>query len=130
MLPNKTDCGGTYLLQAEGQRSRLPNSRLPDTTGASYGTSACDGTNRCKTRATGGENVPYGYSYLFAYGIDLAPGARTVKLPNNQKIRVLAMSVVQQSPELRAVQPLYDLLPSSQIRRDVSFSGSTDRLPP
>jgi hypothetical protein len=41
----------------------------------------------------------------------------------------LAMSVVQQSPELRPVQPLYDVLPSSQTTRDVSLSSSNDRLP-
>ena len=80
-------------------------------------------------RNAGGENVPYGYSYLFVYGTDLPPGTRTVKLPDNQKIRVLAMSVVQQSPELRPAQPLYDVLPSSQTARNASFSGSTDRLP-
>ena len=36
MLPNKTDFGGTCLLRAEGQRSRVTNSSLPNTTSASY----------------------------------------------------------------------------------------------
>ncbi len=58
-----------------------------------------------------GENVPYGYSYLFAYAIDLPAGARTLKLPDNEKIRVLAMSVAEENPEVRPAQPLYDVLP-------------------
>jgi alpha-mannosidase len=80
-------------------------------------------------RNAAGENVPYGYSYLFVYGIDVPPGTRSVKLPDNNKIHVLAMSVVQQGPELRPAQPLYDVLPSSHTARDVSLSSSTDRLP-
>ena len=70
-------------------------------------------------RNAAGENVPYRYSYLFAYGIDVPPGTRSVKLPVNNKIRVLAMSVVQQSPELQPVQPLYDVLPPSESQKEV-----------
>ncbi|MGC2170820.1 MAG: glycoside hydrolase family 38 C-terminal domain-containing protein [Candidatus Sulfotelmatobacter sp.] len=57
-----------------------------------------------------GENVAYGYSYLFAYPIDLPAGARTITLPDNDKIRVLAISVADENPEVKPVQPLYDLL--------------------
>jgi alpha-mannosidase len=60
-----------------------------------------------------GENVPYGYSYLFAYPIDLPPGTKTIQLPDNDKIRILAISVAQENPAVKAVQPLYDVLPSS-----------------
>jgi alpha-mannosidase len=59
-----------------------------------------------------GENVPYGYSYLFAYPIDLQPDAKTIQLPDNDKIRILAISVAEENPEVKAVQPLYDVLPS------------------
>jgi alpha-mannosidase len=59
-----------------------------------------------------GENVPYGYSYLFAYPLDLQPGAKTIQLPDNDKIRILAISVAEENPELKPVQPLYDVLPS------------------
>ena len=31
-----------------------------------------------------GENVPYCYSYLFAYAIDLPAGAKTIKLPEQR----------------------------------------------
>jgi alpha-mannosidase len=58
-----------------------------------------------------GENVPYGYSYLFAYPIDLPAGAKTIRLPDNDKIRVLAISVAAEDPEVKPAQPLYDVLP-------------------
>ncbi|MGA7564519.1 MAG: glycoside hydrolase family 38 C-terminal domain-containing protein [Terriglobales bacterium] len=59
-----------------------------------------------------GDNVPYRYSYLFAYALDLPPGAKTIQLPDNKKIRILAISVAEENPELRPVQPLYEVLPS------------------
>ncbi len=59
-----------------------------------------------------GENVAYSYSYLFAYPIDLPPAAKTIQLPDNDKIRILAISVAEENPEVKAVQPLYDVLPS------------------
>jgi alpha-mannosidase len=58
-----------------------------------------------------GENVSYGYSYLFAYPIDLPVGARTITLPDNDKIRILALSVAEENPSVEPAQPLYDLLP-------------------
>ncbi|MGA8438074.1 MAG: glycoside hydrolase family 38 C-terminal domain-containing protein [Candidatus Sulfotelmatobacter sp.] len=58
-----------------------------------------------------GENVPYSYSYIFAYAIDLQPGTNSIQLPDNQDIRVLAISVAEENPELKPVQPLYDVLP-------------------
>ncbi len=58
-----------------------------------------------------GENVPYRYSYLFAYPIDLPAGTKNIKLPSNDKIRILAMSVADENPEAKPVQPLYDVLP-------------------
>ena len=59
---------------------------------------------------TAGQNVAYRYSYLFAYPIDLPAGAKSIQLPDNQKIRVLAISVSKENPEIRPAQPLYDLL--------------------
>ncbi len=57
-----------------------------------------------------GENEPYAYSYLFAYAIDLPPGAKTLKLPVNDKIRVLAATVSNEGSTLVEAQPLYDTL--------------------
>jgi alpha-mannosidase len=57
-----------------------------------------------------GQNVPYRYSYLFAYVLDMPTGAKTITLPNNEKIRILAISVAEENPEAKPVQPLYDTL--------------------
>jgi alpha-mannosidase len=58
-----------------------------------------------------GENVAYRYSYLFAYPIDLPAGVKSVKLPDNEKIRILAVSVAEEGPGAQASQPLYEVLP-------------------
>jgi alpha-mannosidase len=63
-----------------------------------------------------GENVPYSYSYLFAYPIDMPSGAKTIRLPDNDKIRVLAISVADEDPEVKPAQPLYDVLPPPAIK--------------
>jgi alpha-mannosidase len=60
-----------------------------------------------------GENMPYAYSYLFAYAIELPAGAKSITLPDNDKIRVLAISVADENPEVTPVQPLYDVLPTA-----------------
>jgi alpha-mannosidase len=65
---------------------------------------------------TKGENVPYGYSYLFAYPIDMPAGAKSMRLPDNDKIRVLAISVANEDPELKPAQPLYDVLPPPAVK--------------
>jgi alpha-mannosidase len=62
-----------------------------------------------------GLNQPYRYSYLFAYPIEVSGSPKTLKLPNNDKIRILAISTVDGNPELNAAQPLFDTLNSTQI---------------
>jgi alpha-mannosidase len=57
-----------------------------------------------------GLNEPYQYSYLFAYSLPLPAGAHTLTLPDNPKVRVLAVSVAEENPQVKAVQPLYDML--------------------
>ncbi len=57
-----------------------------------------------------GLNQPYRYSYLFAYRIEVSSSAKTLRLPNNDKIRILAISSADGNPELDAAQPLYDRL--------------------
>jgi alpha-mannosidase len=61
-----------------------------------------------------GQNVPYRYSYLFAYPIDLPADARSITVPNNDKIRILAISVASENPRVKPVQPLYDELGAPQ----------------
>ncbi|HKS71803.1 MAG TPA: glycoside hydrolase family 38 C-terminal domain-containing protein [Terriglobales bacterium] len=63
-----------------------------------------------------GHNVAYRYSYLFVYAIDLPPGAKTITLPGNDKIRILAMSVASESFHLKPAQSLYDVLPAHRAR--------------
>jgi alpha-mannosidase len=57
-----------------------------------------------------GLNEPYQYSYLFAYAIDLPSRAKKLTLPANDRIRVLAVSVAKEEPDVSPVQPLYDNL--------------------
>lgn len=76
-----------------------------------------------------GENVAYSYSYLFAYAIDLEHGAKNIKLPNNPKIRILAMSVAEESPLTKPAQPLYDVLPPAAAgEKDFLLSSSATSL--
>lgn len=58
-----------------------------------------------------GTNVAYSYSYLFGYSMDLPAGTKTLELPNNDKVRILAISVAEENPVVRPAQPLYDVLP-------------------
>jgi alpha-mannosidase len=60
--------------------------------------------------AQDGTNEPYAYSYLFAYAVDIAAGARTITLPLNERIRVLAMTMSTEGGQLVPAQPLYDTL--------------------
>lgn len=55
-----------------------------------------------------GANVPYSYAYLFAYAIDLPPGAKTITLPDNDKIRILAITAAAEQSQTHPAQPLYD----------------------
>lgn len=57
-----------------------------------------------------GANEPYVYSYLFAYSISLPADARTLTLPDNSKVRILAMTVSDEDSEIVPAQPLYDTL--------------------
>ena len=57
-----------------------------------------------------GLNQPYRYSYLFAYAVDVSGDPKTLRLPNNDKIRILAISVANENPSLTATQSLYATL--------------------
>ena len=70
-----------------------------------------------------GLNQPYQYSYLFAYSIQMPQGTRTLTLPDNDKIRILAVSVAEENPELNQVQPLYDTLNRTEPPTSVSSSS-------
>ena len=61
-------------------------------------------------RGADGNAEPYAYSYLFAYAIDLPAGAKTLTLPDNERIRILAISLADELPGVTPAAPLYDTL--------------------
>jgi alpha-mannosidase len=65
-------------------------------------------------RASDGNAEPYAYSYLFAYAVDLPAGVKSLTLPDNERIRLLAVSVVDEAPRLTPAAPLYDTLLRNQ----------------
>src|SRR5213080_1833412 len=61
-------------------------------------------------RAADGSAEPYAYSSLFAYALDVPPGARTLTLPDNERIRILAVTIANEPWAINPVHPLYDTL--------------------
>ena len=64
----------------------------------------------CHPRTADGSAEPYAYSYLFAYALDLPPGARALTLPDNDRIRILAITVAEEPSVITPAHPLYDTL--------------------
>ncbi|MBZ5498765.1 MAG: alpha-mannosidase [Acidobacteriia bacterium] len=60
--------------------------------------------------ASDGTNEPYAYSYLYAYAIDVPAGAKTLTLPANERIRILAITATNQAAQARPAQVLTDYL--------------------
>jgi alpha-mannosidase len=56
-----------------------------------------------------GRNEAYAYAYLFAYTIDVPSGATTLTLPNNDQIRILALTGSNESAGVKPAQLLYGL---------------------
>jgi alpha-mannosidase len=53
-------------------------------------------------------NEPYVLSYVFAYALDVPKGAQAVRLPSNDRVRILAMTVARESAaKLTAAGVLY-----------------------
>jgi alpha-mannosidase len=57
-----------------------------------------------------GSNEAYAYSYLFVYTIDLPANARTLTLPSNENVRILAMTGSNERTSVKPARPLYDTL--------------------
>lgn len=70
--------------------------------------------------APDGSNEPYAYSYLFVYPIDVPAGGTTLTLPDNDRIRILAISVADEAGSVTAAHPLYDTLEHSENRTSVA----------
>jgi alpha-mannosidase len=56
-----------------------------------------------------GANEAYAYSYLFAYEFDVPANARTLTLPNNDQIRILAITGSNERERVKPAQLLYGL---------------------
>ncbi len=106
------------------REQRAPSPRYPeDYTGlkAGYIKSASLAWYASHQHTADGLNEPYQYSYLFAYPIEVSGNARTLKLPNNEKIRILAISTADENPELTPAQPLFDALDTTQQKSQTRF---------
>jgi len=57
-----------------------------------------------------GKNEAYAYSYLFAYEFELPENAKTITFPNNERIRILAVTVSDEATPVLPAHPLYDTL--------------------
>jgi alpha-mannosidase len=57
-----------------------------------------------------GKNEAYAYSYLFAYTIDVPAGVKTLTLPNNDNVRIMAITGSNERSSIKPAQPLYDTL--------------------
>lgn len=57
-----------------------------------------------------GLNEPYAYSYLFVYTMDLPAGTKSLTLPDNASVRIMAVSVAKEGPDVIPLQPLHDSL--------------------
>ena len=57
-----------------------------------------------------GVNEAYAYSYLFAYTIDVPANAKTVTIPRNEHVRILAITGSNERDGIKPAHPLYDTL--------------------
>jgi alpha-mannosidase len=66
----------------------------------------------CSHRHDGaGRNEPYEYCYLYRYALDIPPGAKTLTLPDNPAVKIMAITAANDpDPAFRPAQPLYDEL--------------------
>ena len=65
----------------------------------------------CSHRHSPAGDEYYQYSYLFKYRIDLPANAKTLTLPDNSRVRILAATVARNAhDDVRAAAPLYDRL--------------------
>jgi alpha-mannosidase len=57
-----------------------------------------------------GLSEAYAYSYLFAYALDIPAGAKTLTLPDDERVRVLAVTASDEAGAVRPARPLFDSL--------------------
>jgi alpha-mannosidase len=57
-----------------------------------------------------GTNEAYAYSYLFVYTLDVPANAKTLTLPNNDRVRIMSITASNESSMVKPAHPLYDTL--------------------
>jgi alpha-mannosidase len=57
-----------------------------------------------------GTNEAYAYSYLFAYAIDVPANAKMLTIPENENVRILAITGSNEREWVKPAHPLYDTL--------------------
>src|SRR5205814_2988911 len=67
-------------------------------------------------------NEPYRFSYLFKYAIDLPVGATSMTLPNNDRVKIFAMTLVKNDHNAVAAQSLHDTLEDHVANGKPSFT--------
>lgn len=76
-----------------------------------------------------GGNQSYTFTNLFRYEFELAPGARTLTLPNDPAVKVLAAAVaVNPNAEVVPAWPLYDRTERSGVMVETAARAFTHRL--
>ena len=77
-----------------------------------------------------GENEAYRFTYLFEYRFDTPGGARMLVLPDNQRVKVLAVTAVQSSyADIRPAALLYDAADGVVVRINAERAAFLDPLP-
>ena len=72
-----------------------------------------------------GLNQPYAYSYLFVYALDAPAGAKSITLPSNPNVRILAISTAKEGPSVTPAQPLHDSLTQTTPNEAIETPAQT-----
>ncbi|HKW00471.1 MAG TPA: hypothetical protein VJN96_11635, partial [Vicinamibacterales bacterium] len=73
------------------------------------------------------DNEPYVSAYVFKYGFDLPAGTRELKLPNDSRVRIFAISVVDEANSVTPASALY--LPDFPSKGVSTETLPTNRTP-
>ncbi|MBU1471096.1 MAG: chitobiase/beta-hexosaminidase C-terminal domain-containing protein [candidate division Zixibacteria bacterium] len=84
----------------------------------------------CHRHTTDGDNEAYRFTYLHAYRMGFPNGARTLILPDNPRVKVLAITAAQSSyANVRPVEPLYDIESGTFARISAERTAFLDPVP-
>jgi len=72
-------------------------------------------------------NKAYQYCYLYKYEIDIPDGAKMLELPNNDRIKILGITIAENDgAKVKSLQPLYDNFKESKpfVLSTATLSGN------